>query len=54
MCLRTKGMPEVDAIFGVETVGQVYHQTNEFVNLGRNVNPNVDLSTEVDRRMRNA
>ena len=53
MCLRAKGMPESTAIFSAETVGQVYNQTNEFVNLGGNVNHNADLSIEVDRRMRN-
>ena len=34
--------------------GQVYNQTNEFVYLGGNVNQNVHLSIEVDRRVRNA
>ena len=33
MCLRAKGMPESNAIFSVEAVGQVYNQTNEFVYL---------------------
>ena len=37
MFLRVKGMPESTAIFSVETAGQVYNQTNEFVHLGRNV-----------------
>ena len=54
MCLRAKGMPESTATFSVETAGQVYNQTNEFVYLGGNVNQNADLSTEVDRRVRNA
>ena len=54
MCLRAKGMPESTAIFTVETAGQVYNQTNEFVYLGGNVNHNLDLSIEVDRRIRNA
>ena len=54
MSLRAKGMPESTAIFSVETAGQVYNQTNKFVCLGGNVNHNVDLSTEVDRRIRNA
>ena len=54
ICLRTKGMPEVTAIFSVEAAGQVYNQTNEFVYLGSNVNHNADLSIEVDRRVRNA
>ena len=31
MCLRTKGVPESNAIFSVEAVGQMYNQTNEFV-----------------------
>ena len=31
ICLRTKGMPEKTTIFSVEAVGQMYHQTNEFV-----------------------
>ena len=54
VCLRAKGMPEPTAIFGVEAVGQVYNQTNEFVYLWGNVNHNADLSIEVDRRIRNA
>ena len=54
MCLRAKGMPESTATFSVEAAGQVYNQTNEFVYLGGNVNHNVDLSIEVDRRIRNA
>ena len=56
MCLRTKGMPKSTAIiFRVEGAGQVYSQTNEFAYLGGNVNHNnADLSTEVDRRIRNA
>ena len=54
MCLRAKGMPESTATFSVEAAGQVYNQTNEFVYLGGNVNQNVDLSIEVDRRVRNA
>ena len=32
----------------------MYNQTDEFVNLGGNVNHNADLSIEVDRRIRNA
>ena len=54
MCLRAKGMPESTAIFSVEAASQVYNQTNELVYLGENVNPNADLSIEVDRRIRNA
>ena len=54
MCLRAKGMPESTATFSVEAAGEVYNQTNEFVYLARNVNHNVDLSIEVDRRIRNA
>ena len=53
ICLRTKGMSEPTAIFRVEAAGQVYNQTNEFVNLGGNVNHNADLSIEIDRRIRN-
>ena len=49
MCLRTKGMPESTAAFSVEAADQVYNQTN-----GGNVNYNVDLSVEVNRRIRNA
>ena len=49
MCLRTKGMPESTATFRVEAADQVYNQTNEFVNLGGNVNHNADLSIEVNR-----
>ena len=51
MCLRAKGMPESTATFSVETAGQVYNQTNEFVYLGGNVNHNADLPVEVDRRI---
>ena len=51
MCLRTKGMPESTAIFSVEAAGQVYNQTNEFVYLGGNINYNVNLSIEVNRRI---
>ena len=54
MCLRAKWIPESTATFSVEAAGQVYNQTNEFVYLGGNVNHNADLSTEVDRRIRNA
>ena len=54
MFLLAKGMPESIATFSVEAAGQVYNQTNEFVYLGGNVNPNADLSIEVDRRIRNA
>ena len=54
MCLRAKGMPEYTAIFNVEAAGQVYNQTNEFVYLGGNVNHTVDLSIEIDRRIRKA
>ena len=54
MCLRTKGMPESTVIFSVQATGQVYNQTNEFVNLGGNVNHNADLPIEFDRRIRNA
>ena len=54
MCLRVKGMPESTAIFSVEAAGQVYIQTHEFIYLGGNVNHNVDLSIEVDLRIRNA
>ena len=53
MYLRAKGMPESTAIFSVEAAGQVYNQMNEFVYLGGNVNYNVDLSIEVERRIRN-
>ena len=34
MCLRAKGMPESTATFSLETAGQVYNQTNEFIYLG--------------------
>ena len=44
----------VTATFSVEAADQVYNQTNEFVYLGGNVNHDVDLSIEVDRRIRNA
>ena len=54
MCLRTKGMPESNATFRVETAGLVYNQTNEFVFLGGNLNHNADLYIEVNRRIRNA
>ena len=53
MCLRAKGMPESTATFSLEATGQVYNRTNEFVYLGGNVHHNADLSTEVDRRIRN-
>ena len=49
-----KGMPESTTIFSVEAAGHVYNQTNEFVYLGGDVSHNADLSTEVDRRIRNA
>ena len=54
MCLRAKEVSESTATFSVEAAGQVYNQTNEFVYLGENVNQFADLSTEVDRRIRNA
>ena len=46
MCLRTKGVSETTAVFSVANI-------NEFVHLGGNANHNADLSTEVDRRIRN-
>ena len=54
ICLHAKGMPESTTTFSVEAAGQVYDQTNEFVYLGGNVNHNVDLFIEVDRRIRSA
>ena len=54
VCVRTKGMPESTATFSVGAASQVYNQTSEFVYLGENVNHNVDLSIEVNRRIRNA
>ena len=52
-------MPESTATFihrhiQRRAAGQEYNQTNEFVYLGGIVNHNVDLSIEVDRRIRNA
>ena len=54
MCLRAKRMQESTAIFSVEAAGHVYNQMNEFVYLGGNVNHNVDLFIEVDRRILHA
>ena len=54
MCFRAKKMPDFTAIFSVEAAAQVYNQTNDFVFLEGNANHNVDLSIEVDRRIRNA
>ena len=54
MCLRAKGMPESTAILSVEAAGQVYNQTNRFVYPVGSVNYNVDLSIEVERRIRDA
>ena len=54
MCLRTKEMPESTAIFSVEATSQVYNQTNKFVYLGGDANLTVDMSIEVERRIRNA
>ena len=34
ICSRAKGMPESTATFSVEAAGQVYNQTNEFLCLG--------------------
>ena len=53
MCLRTRGIPDVATTFSVEKAGQVYKQAHDFVYLGRNVNPDADLSIEVGRRIRN-
>ena len=47
-------MPASTATFRVEAGGQVYSQTNEFVNLGGNINHDADLSIEADRSIRNA
>ena len=47
-------MPESTATFSVEVAGQMYNQTNEFVDLVGNVNHNDDLSIEIDRYIRNA
>ena len=54
MCLHAKRGTETTVIFSVEAAGQMYNQTNEFVYLGGNVNHNVDLSSELDRRVHNA
>ena len=54
MCLRSKEMPESNTIVSVEVTGQAYNHTNEFVSLGRFINNKVNLSIEVDRRIRNA
>ena len=54
ICLRSKRMPGYTATLSVEAAGQVYNPTNELVYLGGNVNHNVDLSIEVDRRIRDA
>ena len=53
MCLRKTGVPGATAILSVEAAGQVSNQTKEFVYLGGNVNHNVNLYNEVDRRIRN-
>ena len=47
-------MTECTATFSVESACQMYRQTTEFVYLGGNVDHNVDLPIEVDRRIRNA
>ena len=54
MSLRTKGMSETTGIFGVEAAGKVSSRTNDFVNLGGNVNHNADLSIEFNRRICNS
>ena len=54
MCLRSKGVLESTATFSVEAAGQVYNQTNEFVNLRGNDNHNADLFIENNRRICNA
>ena len=51
VCLRTKGIPESNAIFSVETACQVFNQTNEFVYLGGNVDHTVSLSMVVNRHI---
>ena len=51
MRLRTKGMSEFTAIFSIEAAGQVYNQTNDFVQLGGSVTHNADLFVEVNRRI---
>ena len=53
MCLRAKGMPEPTVTFSVEAAGHVYNETNEFVYLGGTFDHDVDLSIEVDWRVRN-
>ena len=47
-------MPEPTTIFSVQTADQMLNQTNEFVYLRENVNHNVNVSIEVDPRIRNA
>ena len=54
MCLRAKGIPESSGTFSIEAAGRVYNQTNKFVYLGGYINHYVNLSIEVDRRIRNA
>ena len=53
MCLRAKGMPESTAVYSIETAGQVYNETNEFVYPTGNVNHNADMSIEIDRSIHN-
>ena len=47
------GMPGATAILSIEAAGQVSSQTKDFVYLGGDVNHNVNLYNEVDRRICN-
>ena len=49
-----EGNADSTTIFSVDAAGQVYNQTNVFVNFGESVSHNVDLSIEVDQRILNA
>ena len=58
VCCSTKRMLEETTIFSVDATGQMYHQTNEFVNMGepqpQQHRRSPSLSIEVDRPIRNA
>ena len=52
MCLETKS--EGNVSFMINTAGQVYKQTIQFVNLGGASTADRDLSIEITRRLQRA
>lgn len=48
--MRTRGMQDAAAAFGIEAADQVYKEVQCFMYLGENVDQDYCLSNEVNRR----